>query len=422
MPSGFPPGSPATSDSAVLTLLPSLEPRGGEKLIGTMPLVPIGRLNEANASVHRADVEGGAVRLVPLSDVSLPDVAVPVDGLYPDQEGYPYFAGVSLHLAGSSRELQEWFQRLPSPAGTARTTAKVTWIGAVGDVMPARGVDEALLARGGIERVFTDTLPWLRSCSFLLANLESSTATGGAPLRKAYTFRFRPDAVGRLKEAGFSYLSLTNNHTFDFGPAGFLETLASLSRWGILTSGAGENLAQASLPSIVKVGDLEVRLLSFGAYPVEVTGFDGRKIARAGPSKPGILWLDEEGLDAASRAFSSDALNIAVVHGGQEWSGTPTAEQRRLYRELIRHGANVVIGAHPHVLQEIETFHGGLIAYSLGNFLFPGMEDTPGGQDSVLLRLGVYNGNVRFVQSIRVRLEGGTVRLLSAGAPGRGSE
>lgn len=50
------------------------------------------------------------------------------------------------------------------------------------------------------------------------------------------------------------------------------------------------------------------------------------------------------------------------------------------------------------------------------------MEDTPGGQDSVLLRLGVYNGNVRFVQSIRVRLEGGTVRLLSAGAPGRGSE
>ena len=79
----------------------------------------------------------------------------------------------------------------------------------------------------------------------------------------------------------------------------------------------------------------------------------------------------------------------------------------------------MVIGAHPHVLQEIEAFNGGLIAYSLGNFLFPGMDGTPGGEDSILLRLGVYNGKVRFVQSIRVHLEGGTVRLVSSGAPGR---
>ena len=279
-----PPGSQPTADVADLSLADSGELRSGEKIVGTIPLVPIARLGDANASVRRADIENGTVRLAPLSDVSLPDVAVPVDGLFPDQEGYRYFADVTLRLASASPELREWFERLSAPARPSGAAAGMTWVGAVGDVMPARGVDAVLLGPGGIERVFTDTLAWLRSCSFLLGNLESSTATGGAPQRKSYTFRFRSDALGKLKEAGFSYLSLTNDHTFDFGPAGFLQTLASLSRWGILTSGAGEDLGQASLPCVAQVGDLEVRLLSFGAYPVERTGFDGRTVARAGPS------------------------------------------------------------------------------------------------------------------------------------------
>jgi len=70
-----------------------------------------------------------------------------------------------------------------------------------------------------------------------------------------------------------------------------------------------------------------------------------------------------------------------------------------------------VIGSHPHVLQPMEARQGRLIAYSLGNFLFPGMEGTPGGQESMIVRVGVMNGAIRCVEMYPVRLEGGSVSL-----------
>ena len=103
-----------------------------------------------------------------------------------------------------------------------------------------------------------------------------------------------------------------------------------------------------------------------------------------------------------------------MVHGGQEWTRQPTGRQRELYGMLLRAGADVVIGSHSHVLQEVQAVGGGLAAWSLGNFLFPGMEGTPGGEDSAILRLGVFGGAVRYVQLVPVRLKGTAVRL----APG----
>ncbi len=162
---------------------------------------------------------------------------------------------------------------------------------------------------------------------------------------------------------------------------------------------------------MTKLGDTEVRILSFADYPVDQTGFDGRKVAMATPDRPGMLWLDSTGLEIASNGFRPGALNIAMVHGGQEWSHVPTPEQRAMYHALVDAGANVVIGAHPHVLEGLESYHGGLIAYSVGNFIFPGMEGTDGGERSVVLRLGVWQGAVRYVEYTPVRLSGITVRL-----------
>ena len=399
----LPPGFDPPGDSISVSL------GGPGKIVGLMPLVPVARLGDERSAATRADVARGGVRTLPLCAVSLPDVALPLDGSLPDEPGYPMRVNVCLELKSSDGRLRQWYSRLPPPPPGAAT--QIAWIEAVGDIMPARGVDRALIARGGLERVFGDTLALLRGSGFLLGNLESSAASSGTAQDKSYTFRFLPDAVGALKQAGFSYLSLANNHTFDFGLPGFLQTLAALSTWKIMTSGAGANREEAGRPAVVKVGAQEVRVLSFGAFPVDRTGFNGRVVERAQDSRPGILWLDRQGLAAAGRAFSGDgAFNIAFVHGGTEWSATPTSEQRRLYRQLVRQGADLVIGAHPHVLEGMEAFDGRLIAYSLGNFIFPGMQGTPGGQDSVILRLGVYNGKVRYVQAFPVHLNGGTVR------------
>ena len=295
--------SPLPAGIEVIRFLPGTAPPGDHatlaygqegRIVAYVPLVPVAKLWDEREMATRSDVTEGEVPLIPLSAVSLPDVALPLDGLLPDESGYPLYQKIALRLHSRDRRLQEWLERLgePSDLGASVKTA-LAWIEAVGDVMPGRGVDEALLSAGGVDQVFGDTLPILRGAQLLLGNLESSTASHGTAENKSYTFRFRPAALEKLKDAGFSYLSLANNHSYDFGQEGFLETLSSLFRCGIRTSGAGSDIQEASRPTVVWAGTQKVRILSFGAFPVDKTGFEGRVRERAESSRPGILWLDD---------------------------------------------------------------------------------------------------------------------------------
>ncbi|MCX7040374.1 MAG: CapA family protein [Spirochaetes bacterium] len=373
---------------------------GTWKMVERTFFAPVGRLGEADRGM-------GAT--LPLEQIRLPLVALPVDGLFPDQPGYPLVEEVALGIESSDPSVIAWYESIAEapPLGQARA---ILWIGAVGDIMPARGVDALLQRPDGLERVFGDTLPLLASCGILLGNLEGAATRRGEKAAKTYTFRFDPAALAKLAEAGFTHLSLANNHSFDFGEAGFLDTLEALERVGIAAPGAGRNLAEARSATEIAAAGMTVRVLSFGAYPVDRMGFDGRRTATATAARPGILWLDEESLAAAALQLGPDSFDIAMVHGGEEWSSEPTAGQKRLYRRLIDAGADLVVGSHPHVLQGTEAAGGGLIAYSLGNFLFPGMEGTKGGEDSAILRVGVYRGAIRYVQAYPVWLSGTTVR------------
>ncbi len=382
----------------------------GFRIVEQSVMVPVVRLWEAPPDLTRARADSGTVRLLTLDSVVLPDIAVPVDGLYPGEPGYPLVNRLAVGILGSDTLLRQWFFSLPDLPPTD-DSARIRWIGAVGDVMPARGVDAALLSPGGSERVFGDALPILRGLDLLVGNLEAAATSGGVRTGKTYTFRFDPQALKSLAASGFSYLSAANNHTFDFGADGFIDTIANIALAGIATSGTGRTSADASRPAVMHVGDTEIHLLSFAAYPVDRSGFDGRTMARATPDRPGALWLDDEGIAAASRGFSASAFNVALVHGGLEWSSAPTEEQRRRYRDLVRAGADLVIGSHPHVLQGLEARDGRLIAYSLGNFLFPGMEETPGGDRSVILEVGTWGRRIVSLRAVPVRLRGGTVRL-----------
>jgi hypothetical protein len=363
-------------------------------------LAPVGLLGQPERSTGE---------VLPIEAITLPSVALPVDGLFPGQPGYPLVEQTALGIEGSDPALQAWFESIPE-APSPEEAGAVLWIGAVGDIMPARGVDELIQGLRGLEQVFGDTLPLLESCDILLGNLEGAATRRGVKAAKTYTFRFDPGALGMLAQAGFTHLSLANNHSFDFGETGFLDTLEALEANGISAPGAGRNAAEAKTACETAVGGTTARVLSFGAYPVDRMGFDGRRTARATAARPGILWLDDESLAEAARQFGPDTFDVAMVHGGEEWTSAPTPGQQRLYRRLIEAGADLVIGSHPHVLQGIEAAGGGLIAWSLGNFLFPGMEGTKGGEDSAILRLGVYRGAIRYVQWYPARLKGGTVR------------
>ena len=99
------------------------------------------------------------------------------------------------------------------------------------------------------------------------------------------------------------------------------------------------------------------------------------------------------------------------VHGGSEYVTKPTPEQRTFYQELADAGADVVFGSHPHVLQPVEWYNNTLIVWSLGNFVFPCMDEMPGAEESMIIRVGFVNGRLIYYEKYPAKLNGITVGL-----------
>lgn len=401
---------------------PALESTPMRRVLERRWLAPAAPLwEETPASRGVALPAGEEGELAPLVDIGLPLTARPADGRYPDHPDYPLVDQLVVELDPDAlglepederrAELSEWFASLP---GSDERAPEVVWIGGVGDLMVARGVTRLLDRPDGLEVVFGDVLPLMREVDFLLGNLEGAVTVRGEPLPKGFTFRFRPRVLDPLARAGFDYLSVVNNHSYDYGEIGFLDTLAWLEQSPIATSGAGRNLDEASRAyrDALGAGGLPVAVLSVGAYPVERSGFDGARTTAATADRPGVLWADPRNptaqaaaLEAMRREFGEASFDIVMVHGGAEWATAPSEAQRELYRSYVDAGADLVVGHHSHVVQGFESYRGALIAYSLGNFVFPGMFVTEYGEESVLLRVGVVDGEIRYVEPVPVRID-----------------
>ncbi|MCR4938578.1 MAG: CapA family protein [Treponemataceae bacterium] len=281
----------------------------------------------------------------------------------------------------------------------------VFFVAAVGDIILSRGVQETMIYARSAEPVLTDTIPILKNSDFTIGNLEGAVTARTENALKTYTFKFKKAALPYLREAGFDYLMLTNNHCYDYGEDGFKDTLESVAAAGFVTSGAGLNRQEAGQFYRTKLKGHDVSVLSFGAYPVERSGFDGKTMAAATEERAGILWESEEVLDMIRREKESGALIIVNIHGGSEYYAQPTSSQRDLYERVCDAGADVVFGSHPHVLQPVEWYKESLISWSLGNFVFPGMEDMPGATDSMIIRLGFVDGRLLYYEKYPVYID-----------------
>ena len=355
--------------------------------------------------------------VVPIEEVHLPEKALAVDGLYPGDEDYPLISEIFLSVKAAEGSLLEgWFAGISGALQHDLLTKKekIIWIGGVGDMMLQRGIEDTFFKKG-VGPVFHDTLKPLQELDLLLGNLEGAVTTGDTQTPKSYNFRFRPESLSYLQEAGFDYLSITNNHCYDFGTTGFTDTLDHLKAKGIGTSGAGRSPDEAAEPWKTQIEHLSVSVLSFGAYPEERNGFNGEIQAAVTSLRPGILWNTEETLQTISQAANPDSFDIIMVHGGHEWRSQPSDEQRNLCRQLVDSGVELVLGSHPHVLQGVEAYEGALIAYSLGNFLFNGMGEMPFAEESLILSVGIYKNQIRYVRFIPVEIDGPSIALDSSG-------
>ncbi len=248
----------------------------------------------------------------------------------------------------------------PAASPTPSTPGRVT-LNAVGDLMLARDIIDLMDANGS-GYPFDAVRPILADADVTIANMEGTLTDRGAQAAKFYTFRTPPKHARGLAAAGIDVVSLGNNHTMDFGADGLADTLAAIDAAGVKRSGAGTNEQAARAPAIVEANGLRLAFLSYNAV-LEATFARG--------ASPGVAYADPAGVRADVLAARQQAdLVIVSIHAGTEYSDNPTAEQRTLAHTAIDAGAALVLGSHPHVLQGWERYGGGLIVYSLGNFVF----------------------------------------------------
>jgi poly-gamma-glutamate synthesis protein (capsule biosynthesis protein) len=252
----------------------------------------------------------------------------------------------------------------PSPSGRGYrilAVPAVVHLGFAGDVHGVGRV-ATFLSEGGDP--LAGMRPDLAANQINLVNLETAVGYSGQAENKQFTFLSPPVLLARLRSAGVSVVNLANNHSLDFGPSALLQTIAYAHAAGLQVIGAGANQAQAYAPVIVDTPGGRVAFL--GLSQVVPAGW------AATATSPGVASAYDIGAAvAAVQAARREAGYVVVmVHAGVELDQCPTPLQLGLTATLVNAGANVVVGAHPHVLQGLTKVGSAVVDYSLGNFVF----------------------------------------------------
>jgi len=206
-----------------------------------------------------------------------------------------------------------------------------------------------------------------------IVNLETSiTGSDDRWPGKDIHYRMHPDNVGCLTSAGIDVCALANNHVLDFGHAGLRETLRTLTRAGIKTTGAGLSLAEAREPALVEIsGAGRVVVFTFGA---ETSGIPASWAAT--DDRPGIDLLPDLSEATASailqrlgRVKRARDIVVASIHWGSNWGYEVPQAQQRFAHWLLDGGVDIVHGHSSHHVRPIEIYRDKLILYGCGDFL-----------------------------------------------------
>lgn len=223
---------------------------------------------------------------------------------------------------------------------------------------------------------FRNVIGYFESDDFTMVNLEGALCDEGYPVEKAHAFRGPTAYVEILTGNSVEAVTLANNHTLDYSQKGYDTTIATLET-------AGVPYVERDSSTIV-------------------TTESGLKVGIYGA----VYYRFDEADMAAEIAALKEQADVVVFapHWGVEGTYQPTAEQTKLAHAAIDAGADIVYGSHPHVLQPIEEYNGGIIYYSLGNFSFGG-NIYPDDYDTALIQQEVIreaDGSVSLGQTLIV--------------------
>ena len=263
-----------------------------------------------------------------------------------------------------------------------------------GDIMLSRFIGTLSARKNDWTFPFRRIADTTRPADIAVGNLEGPISARGERAGSEHSFRADPRAIQGLTFAGFDVVSIANNHIWDYGAEAFLDTLEILRKNGIQPVGGGEDYSKAHAPVIKEIRGIRFAFLSY-------TNLISRSLAVESQT-PAISFAEKEEIvrDIKEARKKSDVV-VALFHWGDEYETRPNALQEDLAHAAIDAGAKLVIGHHPHTIQDTEEYNGGFIAYSLGNLVFDQnfSEETKRG---LVLRVAVRGGTIESVEKLFV--------------------
>lgn len=265
----------------------------------------------------------------------------------------------------------------------------------VGDVMLSRYIGDLMDKNNDYNYPFALIKDYLGSADLVFGNLESPISKNGKSAGHLYSFRADPRAAAGLKEAGFSVVSLANNHAFDYGLEAFTETISNLKNENIAYVGGGLNYLEAHRGYDREVNGTKITFLGYtDLLPLS---------EEASEEKAGYAFPDSSQMvkDIKAAKERSD-LVVVTFHWGQEYKTVHNKHQEIMAEQAVEAGASLIIGHHPHVVQDVEEYKGVTIAYSLGNFIFD-QNFSAETKNGLTLKVLIANKEIKSIKKIPIK-------------------
>ncbi len=238
---------------------------------------------------------------------------------------------------------------------------------AVGDIMLSRLVDLSIKENSDNAYSFDEVKWFWQNADIIFGNLENPLIPGREIGVSEMVLRADPEMAYMLKDSGFNILSLANNHIYDFGSEGLLNTIKILDEVDIKYCGVGSDGKEKApyTPACIEANGIEIAFLAFTDKELMP------EIAEEDKEKSDIAFLDKERIAiSVSEAAKNGNFVIVYLHGGTEYASEPDKAMKDYAYLAIDKGADLILGSHPHVVQKAEKYRGKYIFHSLGNFIF----------------------------------------------------
>ena len=298
----------------------------------------------------------------------------------------------------------------PSPTPTAPAGPAPVTVTAGGDVIGGFGLSAVVGSMGS--GLFRSIAPYFKSSDFGFVNLESPLTYGGDPQGwKDVIIKGNPALAPAMAKSGINVVTMANNHAGDMGDSGLLDSFKYCKKAGITVVGAGKNLKAAQAGAVLKTKDgAKTAFLGFSdvlplGYPA-TSGSPGTSPGRA----------DINAVKANIRAAAKKADYVFVGwHWNLEYKRAPSYLESSEGKAAVDAGADIVFAHHPHLLDGVQAYHGGLICYSLGNLVFGGFSGETA--QTVLVKATVTPHAID-AKLIPVQISGSGVPTVATGSTG----